>query len=291
MSLVQSIPGKIVQQFKQKTAIIRKQPDFLIIGAQRCGTTSLFNYLCDHPNIVLTSKKEIHFYDRNYERGGYWYRQFFPTAIYLSYLNKVRKFKMLCGDATPMYLFHPLVPYRVSVMQPDIKLIVLLRNPIERAYSHYWHEMRSDVHPGYPLLSPVRFWPNTITAFPEFKLDELPQILSISEKRFLKLGVDGLGGSWRFRDKLLKIAAVYVLTGIADQTVEIKAQSKAKGLITLSGNVYPEYSLNKSDMIRDFNFLSKFAACVPVRELYRTKGLQGLSVYRDAIINDFRSLF
>lgn len=143
MRLVQSIPRKIVQQFKQKTAMIRKQPDFLIIGAQRCGTTSLFKYLCDHPNIVLPFKKELHFYDRHFERGGHWYRQFFPTTISLSYLNKVRKVKMLCGEATPMYLFHPLVPYRVSMMLPDIKLIVILRNPIERAYSHYWHEVRA----------------------------------------------------------------------------------------------------------------------------------------------------
>lgn len=169
------------------------------------------------------------------------------------------------------------------------------------AFAHKGHAVLSDdiiplseydgdyyVQPGYPLL---RLWPNTITAFPEFQLKELPQILSISEKRFLKLGVNGLGGSWRFRDKRLKIAAVYVITGIADQTVEVKAQSKAKGLIALSGNVYPEYSLNKSDMGRDFIFLSQFVTCVPVRGVLRTKGLQGLSVYRDAILNDFRSLF
>ncbi len=123
--------------------MIRKQPDFIIIGAQRCGTTSLFKYLRDHPNIVSTSKKEHHFYDLNFERGENWYRQFFPTIQYFSYLNKVCKVKMLCGEATPMYLFHPLVPYRVSMMQPDIKLIVILRNPIERAYSHYWHEVRA----------------------------------------------------------------------------------------------------------------------------------------------------
>ncbi len=143
------------------------------------------------------------------------------------------------------------------------------------------------VHQGYPLL---RLWPNTITAFPELKLDELPQILSISEKRFLKLAINGLGESWRFCDKPLKIEAVYVLTGITNQTVEIKAQSKAKGLIALSGNVYPEYSLNKSDMSRNFNFLSQFISSVPVRKLFRTKGLQNLSVYSDAILNDFQSL-
>jgi hypothetical protein len=80
--------------------------------------------------------KELHFFDERYERGLDWYRTFFPLAIERR-IAHMRGRGLLAGEATPYYLFHPLVPERVAASLPDARLIALLRDPIERAYSHY----------------------------------------------------------------------------------------------------------------------------------------------------------
>ena len=103
-------------------------PDFIIIGAQRSGTTSLYNYLIEHQNIKSTSQKEIHYFDNNYDKGLTWYSKKFPS---------IRKGIEITGEASPYYIFHPHAVNRISKDFPNVKLIVLLRNPIERAYSHY----------------------------------------------------------------------------------------------------------------------------------------------------------
>jgi hypothetical protein len=105
-------------------------PSFLIIGARRAGTTSLYDYLTHHPHIAAAKKKELHFFDREYPRGIGWYRSQFPWWL------RVRK-AVRTGEATPYYLFHPAVPDRVKATLPDAKFIVLLRNPVDRAFSHY----------------------------------------------------------------------------------------------------------------------------------------------------------
>jgi len=112
-------------------------PDYLIIGAQRGGTTSLYNYLSQHPSVAPALRKEVHFFDLNYRKGISWYRSNFPT-FFSRYLFRQRHgCDLLSGEASPYYLFHPHAPRRVLKHLPQAKLIVLLRNPIERAYSHY----------------------------------------------------------------------------------------------------------------------------------------------------------
>ncbi len=103
--------------------------DFIIIGAQKAGTTSLFRYLSAHPNICMPVKKEIEFFSREeyYSKGLTWYGQWF--------LNCNRN--NLVGEASPQYMFYDYVPERIFNVFPDVKLIVILRNPIDRAYSHY----------------------------------------------------------------------------------------------------------------------------------------------------------
>jgi sulfotransferase family protein len=107
-------------------------PDFIIIGTQRGGTDSLYHYLIRHPKVKGALRKEVHFFDLNYAKGIAWYQTFFPVCI-----GATRDF--LTGEASPYYLFHPLAPSRVAEMLPDVKLIVQLRNPVDRAYSHYQH--------------------------------------------------------------------------------------------------------------------------------------------------------
>ncbi len=117
------------------TAGLRGLPSTLIIGAQKCGTTSLFNYLVRHPDVLTPLAKEIHYFDLRYERGVQWYRGRFPYAYQL------RRGAMTL-DASPYYLLHPLAPRRAAQLLPQAKLIVLLRNPVDRAVSHYQHEVR-----------------------------------------------------------------------------------------------------------------------------------------------------
>jgi hypothetical protein len=103
-------------------------PGFLIIGAQRGGTTSLFHYLQGNPALSRALVKEVHYFDNYYRRGPGWYKANFPAQTGDS--------RPLTYEATP-YLFAPHAARRAHETVPDAKLIVLLRNPIERAYSHY----------------------------------------------------------------------------------------------------------------------------------------------------------
>ena len=107
-------------------------PDFVIAGTQRGGTTSLHAYLREHPNIQTPAKKEIHYLTDRFERGAEWYLGQFPAAVSVG---------NLVGEATPYALFHPLAPHRLRSIAPDARIIVLLRNPVDRAYSHYLHEL------------------------------------------------------------------------------------------------------------------------------------------------------
>jgi hypothetical protein len=114
-----------------------RHPDFLIIGAQRCGTTSLFHFLAGHPQVAVPPIKEIHFFDRQYEKGMDWYRRCFAVTG-----GRARARATIRGEATPSYVFHPHAVQRIRADVPEARLIVLLRSPVDRAYSHYWHSVR-----------------------------------------------------------------------------------------------------------------------------------------------------
>jgi len=112
-------------------------PDFLIMGAARSGTTSLYEYLVQHPCIEPCIVKQLHYFDQYFQRGTNWYKVNFSTIWKKFYSLKIKKNKFITGEATPYYLHNPNAPKRVFELIPNVKLIVLLRNPVERAYSHY----------------------------------------------------------------------------------------------------------------------------------------------------------
>jgi hypothetical protein len=120
-----------VWAYGRATSRWRPLPDFLILGVQKAGTTALYAYLRWHPQVTGPSWKEVSFFDRHYRRGVPWYRGHFP----------VRSAGRVVGEASPGYLFHPLAPERVKATVPGAKLIVLLRDPVDRALSHYHHEV------------------------------------------------------------------------------------------------------------------------------------------------------
>lgn len=127
------------------TASQRVLPDFIIIGAQRCGTTSLYKYLCQHPEVYPSFPKEIHYFSNYYQKGINWYRSHFPLLSVKSRNTGPGKGKFLTGEATPYYLPHPHAPRRAASVVPEAILIILLRDPVKRAYSHYFHEVQMGV--------------------------------------------------------------------------------------------------------------------------------------------------
>jgi Sulfotransferase domain len=118
----------------RRTAPIRLLPSFLIVGAQRCGTTSLFTALSQHPGVRMPlARKGIHYFDVGYQHDLSWYRGHFPLAIPGS--------RVITGESSPYYMFHPLAPQRIASDLPSVRLIVALRDPVERAYSAHAHEL------------------------------------------------------------------------------------------------------------------------------------------------------
>ena len=107
-------------------------PNFFVLGTQKGGTTTLYSLLRHHPQIFLPSCKEVHFFSLYYDRGLAWYRQKFDGA----------GLGQQIGDVTPYYLFHPQVPRRLHELLPNARLLVLLRDPVERSISHYFHACR-----------------------------------------------------------------------------------------------------------------------------------------------------
>ena len=132
----------IQRGFGLLTYSMRLLPDFIIIGAQRCGTTSLYNYLMQHPSVFPSVPKEVHFFSNHFNKGITWYRSHFPFVWRRDYFRRIRHREFITGEATPYYIFHPHAPRRISETVPQAKLIALLRNPVDRAYSHYYYEVK-----------------------------------------------------------------------------------------------------------------------------------------------------
>jgi hypothetical protein len=116
-------------------------PDFIIAGAQKAGTASLYSYLIQHPQVIHGLKREIHYFDMYYKKGISWYRGHFPPA------SRLRDKAFITGESTPYYMFHPHALQRLYSLLPHIKLIILLRDPVRRAISHYFHEVRRGREP------------------------------------------------------------------------------------------------------------------------------------------------
>jgi Sulfotransferase domain len=129
------------------TARHRPLPDFLIVGVKRGGTTTLLKYLQRHPGVLpmwpaVQNSKKTWFFDDNYGRGSAWYRGFFATEATFDRVGDELGYRPVTGEAAPYYLFHPLVADRVAETLPGARIVVLLRNPVDRAYSH-WNERRN----------------------------------------------------------------------------------------------------------------------------------------------------
>jgi hypothetical protein len=108
---------------------LRRPPEILVVGTQRGGTSSLFRFLAAHPDVRRPVRKEIEFFAADHHRGPTWYRAHFP----------IRGRGRSSMDCTPQYLFHPHAPARAAELLPDARIVVLLRDPVARAHSHWRH--------------------------------------------------------------------------------------------------------------------------------------------------------
>lgn len=119
----------------------RMLPSFLIVGAQRCGTTALYSKLVQHPGVVGPNlHKGVHYFDTDYERGLGWYQGHFPLLSTARRIERRSGIVPITGEASPYYMFHPLAGERIARDLPGVNLIAILRDPVERAYSAYTHE-------------------------------------------------------------------------------------------------------------------------------------------------------
>ena len=119
----------LFMMYRTYTSTFRSLPNYLLVGAQKSGSTSLYDYLVQHPEMVPAKTKEIHYFTNNYSKNIDWYKAHFGLSF----------FPGLVGEATPYYLYHPLAANRIKNTLPDIKIIIVLRDPLSRAISHYHH--------------------------------------------------------------------------------------------------------------------------------------------------------
>jgi hypothetical protein len=145
------------------TAKKRRLPDFIIFGVQKCGTTSLHEYISANPKVSPALRKEVRFFDRpkKWGEGVDWYRAHFPISR--------PDDADLTGEASPYYMLYPLAAKRVKQVAPEAKLITILRNPADRAFSHWRHNHQR----GYETLS----FEDAIEAEPERLDREIERLL------------------------------------------------------------------------------------------------------------------
>lgn len=148
---LRQLPQYADSAVRRLSASFRCLPNTLIVGAQKSGTSSFFSYLAQHPDILGSSRKEVHYFDGGYnpridsfKKGENWYRAHFPLMT-----KGIDQKRIL--EATPSYLFIPDVPKRIKAQIPDAKIIVVLRDPVERAISHFYYEVWGG-HEARPIM-------------------------------------------------------------------------------------------------------------------------------------------
>lgn len=117
----------------------RTLPDFLIIGAQKSGTTFLFSALLNSEHVLSPALKEVQYFSVNYAKGENWYRSLFPGRKEILELEKQNGTGVRTGEASPFYLYYPYAAERAHALLPNLKIIAVLRDPVDRAISHYYH--------------------------------------------------------------------------------------------------------------------------------------------------------
>lgn len=172
------IRNKLSELKRRLNSSSRMLPSFVIIGTARGGTTSLFNYLSLHPHIAPPVKKEVAFFCTHFQKGMAWYRSHFPVKGDPA---------VITGEASPYYLSHPKAAIRLKQTMPDIKIIVLLRNPVERAFSSYKNIKKLGLEPAPDFKTAVSLEKER-TAGEEIKISGSDNYYSSKHQHYSYLG-------------------------------------------------------------------------------------------------------
>lgn len=140
------------RRYAMRTAADRPVPDFMVIGTKRGGTTSMFRYLLMHPGILglypeSRGKKGTEYFFRHLHRGETWWRSHFHTEAHRRRVAERLGYRPLGGEASPYYLWDPRIAGRVHAVAPQLKAIALVRDPVDRAWSHYQERIANGVEP------------------------------------------------------------------------------------------------------------------------------------------------
>ena len=181
-------------QARRPTSFLRALPDFLIVGTQRGGTSSLYKYLGQHPEVSPSTRKEVEFFSTRFDAGVEWYRAHFPL--------RRRSGRLHTFEATPDYLLHPLAAERAYRLLPEAKIIAMLREPTSRAFSHYNHNRRL----GHEPLS----FTDALAAEPERIAGERARLLADSSYRALDLRRHGYVERGKYDEQLPEAIVVDV---------------------------------------------------------------------------------
>lgn len=146
---LKSVAEVAIERYGAASASSRPPPDFVVIGAKRGGTTTLWRLLLDHPQVMpmvpaAKNRKGVHYFDERYEKSLSWYLGHFPSAV-ARRRHRAATGGCVVGEASPNYLFDPRVPQRVAAALPEVKLVVSLRDPVARAHSHYKERVKAGV--------------------------------------------------------------------------------------------------------------------------------------------------
>ena len=135
--------GRVVSvRVGSATAGRRQLPSFILVGAQRAGTTSLFRALVSHPLIYSANfHKGVNYFDVNYARDFAWYQGHFPTTAGLRKHTRHLAGEPITFEASGYYMFHPCAAQRLAHHLPEVRIVAMLRDPVERAYSAHKHEL------------------------------------------------------------------------------------------------------------------------------------------------------
>jgi hypothetical protein len=139
--------AKLRVALRTPTASLRTVPDALVIGAQRSGTSSIYKYLGAHPQVVPSIRKEIEYFSTSFHEGEAWYRAHFPLEARRVLHRRLTDRPVRTFEATPDYLLDPRAAQRAAERLPSARIIALLRNPVDRAFSHYLHSRRLGFEP------------------------------------------------------------------------------------------------------------------------------------------------
>jgi sulfotransferase family protein len=171
-----------------------------------------------HPAVMLPARfhKEVHFFDKNLHHGLSWYRSRFPLQLRAARVSERLGTPVVAGESTPYYMYHPDVPRRIAALLPAVKIIVLLRDPVDRAYSQHAHEMANEFETE-PFERALELEPERLAGEAEKLLSD-PSYVSFAHQHYSYLARGEYAGQlvelakWFGRENLLVLESKALFT-------------------------------------------------------------------------------